>query len=125
MAINLKAIAEKAVNTAFDISADIGVVATYHRITPGAYDVDQGVSVVSDQPFTVNFRAGVFSQREIDGDVIQAGDKKILVKTSEMDLQPTKDDYLVQADGTRFDLVQIGTEPSGKLLIFRGRAHGL
>ncbi len=125
MSIPIKSIVASAVNTIWDLTADIKVLGTYHRLTPGAYNPTTGAAAVTDTTYPVDYREAVFKQRDIDGERIRAGDKKILVRVSEMSARPTADDYIVASDGRRWDLMQIETEPTGKILIFRGRAHAL
>jgi len=65
----------------------------------------------------------MFTQREIDGDRIKAGDKKLIFKTSEVTINPNIDDYFVDSNSKRWDVMMIGTEPTNSVLIMRGRAH--
>ena len=123
--MDIPGIVGRAVDTVFNITASIAVTGVYHRITPGAYTPSSGTAAVTDTTYNVSVRTALFEQREIDGDRIRSGDKKILVKTSEMTGVPTADDYFVDSNSKRWDLMYLATEPTYKLLILRGRAHAL
>ena len=123
MSLNLPQIMASARDAIFSITESIAVAGVYHSPVPGAYDVATGVAPIVDTQFACSARTAAFEQREIDGDRIKAGDKKIIFKTTEVTITPKVDDYFIDASGDRWDLMAIMTEPTNSVLIMRGRAH--
>lgn len=121
--MNIPAIARLARDTIFDITESIAITGTYYHVVAGAYTVATGTTANTVTPFACGARSAMFSQKEIDGERIKAGDKKLIFKTSEVTIVPSIDDYFVDSGGKRWDVMMIGTEPTGSVLILRGRAH--
>lgn len=121
--MDLRAIGRNAVATAFNVADSILVAGTYHAISAGTYDPELGTDTRTDTETSVRALFGLFEQKENDGQNIQFGDKKILIKVTELAAQPNKDDYLVDSTGARWDLFLINAEPTGAVWILRGRAH--
>lgn len=121
--MNLPAISRLARDIVFDVTDSIAISGTYYHVVAGAYNVTTGTSSNTVTQFVCGARSAMFMQKEIDGDRIKAGDKKLIFKTSEVTIVPTIDDYFVDSGGTRWDVMIIGTEPTNSVLILRGRAH--
>lgn len=121
--MNIPAIVKSAVDVAFKVFDSIAVDAIYFRVTPAPYNPATGLDSSTEQQIPCRVLFGVFAQDEVDGQNIQHGDEKIFIKQSEVTAEPQKDDYIVKADGTRYDVFYIGIEPTKQLWIVRGRAH--
>lgn len=121
--IDLVGIVNNAVNVAFDVAGQIVDNGVYHSVVAGSYDPSTAVSVNTNTSTNVGVLFGMFEQREVDGQIVQWGDKKIIIKTDELATEPQRDDYYVAADSTRWDLHVIGIEPTRNVWILRGRAH--
>lgn len=121
--MNLPAIARLGRDIIFKVTESIAVAGSYFHVVGGAYDVATGEAANTVTVFPCSARTGVFEQKEMDGDNIRAGDKKLFFKTSEVTIDPGADDYFVDSNGVRWDLMNIGTEPTASILILRGRAH--
>ena len=121
--MNLRTIAASARETIFKLTESVEVTGTYYHIVGGAYNVTTGAASVTTTTFSCSARTGVFEQKEIDGESIKAGDKKLFFKTTEVTVKPGSNDYFVDSAGVRWDLMEIGTEPTDSILILRGRAH--
>lgn len=123
--MNLRTIAANARDQIFKITESVAVTGVYHCLAGGSYTVSSGTAAVTDTTYNVSVRTGVFLQKEIDGEIVKAGDKKIFVDTTEMTGSPTSNDYFVDSSGVRWDLMEIGKEPTDSILIMRGRAHAV
>jgi hypothetical protein len=120
--MNIPAIVASVVGTAWTVFDSVAVAAVYHRVTPAAYDPEAGDSPSVETTHPVKVLFGVFEHEEVDNKIVQSGDEKLLVRTTELALEPTKDDYLVKADGTRYDVELIRIEPTRNVWVLRGRA---
>lgn len=121
--MNLPAIVAGAVETIWKTFDSVAVTAVYHRVTAGAYDPQVGDSPDSETTHTVKVLFGVFTQEEVDNQIVQSGDEKLFIRTTELALEPKKTDYIVKADGSRYDVELIKREPTRSVWILRGRAH--
>lgn len=99
--------------TAQDMLAEFGRNVVLRRINPGAYSASShsfsGGSTV-DQTVKAVFTA--YKDHEIDGEIIQRGDRKVLIAG----IQPMKDDILI--DGVdKLTVVSVDTVKPGDIAL--------
>lgn len=103
--------------TTAGLVAKFGGPAVLRRLAVGAYDTNSGVAAAppTDVPVTaavLDFSAGQTYQR---GNLIQGGDKRVLLDSSEV---PNLHDRFV-ANGVEYTIVSIGeVNPAGTSVLF-------
>lgn len=123
MALDIPAIIRSGVATAFSTAESIWDAGTYYKVTSGTYNPADGTSPHTTTGTAVKAIFGMFHQREIDGQQVQSGDKKIFIRQTDLAVEPQRNDYYVDANAVRWDVELIHIEPTRSLWILRGRAH--
>lgn len=122
--MNIPNLVKNSVATAFKVAASMQVACVYHRITAGVYNPSTGAVGSTDTTTAINPIFGVYSQNEIDGSVIRTGDKKIVIRQSELAAEPKPDDFIVENVSTeRWEVIEVTTEPTKQVWIVQGRKH--
>lgn len=110
--------------TATRLLGRFGQRATLHRDTPGSYDPATGSVGTVRQSWPAVVAITEYAQRDIDGTLVQQGDRRILMNPR-MTQAPRSGDVLELADGTRLALVSVTTHaPAGVAVLYEGQARG-
>ena len=117
--MTLSATLRKAVAVAFKAVGDLRVPLTYVREGGGAYDPTLGTAP-SGSSSSVNGVVVGYAQRQIDGTVVQLGDKKVLLEATELAVPPTVGGAIVQG-GVTYQVVGISSDPSDSLYVLQVR----
>jgi len=122
--VNIPAIAKSAVATAFRVADSILKDCVYHRFVAGTYDPALGANS-ADSTSTTSIRPifGVYNQRLIDNQRIRSGDKRIIIKGDELSVNPKPDDYIIDAAGVRWDVIEVDFDVTQCVWIVQGRAN--
>jgi hypothetical protein len=121
MPINLQQIVGSALDTAWEVASSIKDVGTFTKVTSGTYNPTTGATGQTTTATAVNALFGAYDQREIDGENVKHGDKKIFIRSSELAVAPERNDYYLDAQGLRWNVIAIKREPTAKLWIVQGR----
>lgn len=108
--------------TAERLIARFGQSGSIRRLTPGGGpDYDPGEPTTTD--YDVTFVLSEYSNREIDGTLIKAGDKKVLLSTEGLSITPALGDRIVVA-GTAHRIENIKPlNPGGTVLLYEMQAR--
>ena len=96
MSLNLKKLAAKVENLAFDLASDLVQDAVYSQTTDPKYDAASGTEVSPTVP-TANVSAMIlqFAEKEIDGKDVKVGDERVLIRAVDFGaLVPDLDDEM-------------------------------
>jgi len=122
MAIDLNSLVPDMVDLGFDLADQIVVSATYTHTTSGGYDpATGGLTPVVQEP-TVNVLEAVYKANEIDGDVVKIGDKKMIVRASELStVTSVRLDDRITISGVIWQIVNFKFDPTETVYIFQVR----
>ena len=124
MPTDFKALGKQLVASGFGIAASLQVACTFHRITANNFDPATLEAGVTDTTTAINVLFGSFKQKEVDGVNVRRGDKRLLIRQSELAAQPQANDYITEnASGTKWLIVGIEFDPTESLWRVHGRAH--
>ncbi len=118
---NIRTNLSAAADRLFTSFSSVTKASVYHRITQGAYDPVTGTSAdtTTDTPCSVILES--WSQNQIDGTIIKAGDRKALVRGSEFGFEPSADDSITIA-GVEWSIKDYSTDPAGIVYSLHVRA---
>lgn len=120
--IDLPAIAAKAVNRAFDLTASITKALTFKQQATTGYAPEAGTVSPTYTNVAVTGFFGEYSAKETDGQRVLTGDKRLLVKKAELpDIVPAMSDRFDEADGTVWQVFDVRLDPTGTLYKFQVR----
>lgn len=120
--IDLAAIAEKAIATGWNVADSITLDAIYKQVRTPSYNAATGAvtpdfATAAVKPIFTNFDA-----REKEDANVRQGDKRILIRASEMgSITPTLNDQIVETGGTTWNVLRFTLEATKRLYIFHGR----
>jgi len=124
MALAIKALTAKLLDTSWALAGEITTSASYKRRQPGSgtYDPATGAYIGSEQTAAVSAMLHHYKASEVDGTVIMPGDEKILVRQSEFTAinEPMPDDWF-EISGIKRHVVSVKRDPTGKLYEFQVR----
>jgi len=125
MALDLKGIVKNAVGTIYNLFGQISDAGQYHRVGAGSYNASTGSTGATDTAGPATALFCLFTEEEMQGrgDLVKSGDKKIILRTTDVPTRPGRDDYYTDAAGVRWDLELIQQEPTDNVWILRGRAR--
>lgn len=125
MALDLKGIFKGVTSTLFSLFDQVAISGTYYTVDPGTYDPATGATGASQSGLPARVLFGLFTSEEerARADVIRSGDKKVIIRVSEIETPPKHDDYFLDVDSVRWDLELISREPTNNVWIVRARRH--
>jgi hypothetical protein len=109
-------------DTAAELLEEFGQSVTLTSKTSGAYSVSTGTAAVTTSTQTVSAVVLDYGSRDIDGTLIRAGDKRLLMApqtTAGVDLTAPVVDDIVAVGGTTYTIKGIKTiSPAGTVVLF-------
>lgn len=84
MALDIKGLAGSLVDLGFELAGQILVTAVYTHRTATTYDPTTGAKTETKEEATVKAILQPYTEREIDGDRIRIGDRRAIIKRSEL-----------------------------------------
>lgn len=107
-------------DTAAALLAEFGREVTLRRVNPGAYSASSdSFSGGSSVDVPISAVVTEFKLREIDGEIIQRGDKKVLTTS-----RPLKDDILIDDDGTQYRILAVNeVRPGPTAILYKAQAR--
>jgi len=105
---------------------DYGQTATLTRVTPGSYSTSDG-SLAAGTTATYTGSATVFDydQRQIDGSLVRAGDRRVLLQATGGIPLPRTGDTITIASGT-YQVVQArDISPAGTSVVYDLQVRGV
>lgn len=120
MPLDVKSITKAALGVLFNLGGDLVKDATYYR--PPFYNPATGTVVTAEVAAACKILVGSISRREFAGFVINVTQERVLIRASELVAisVPAEGDYIVQADGTRRNIVDAPRlDPTGELWTFQ------
>jgi len=84
MALDIKGLAGGLVDLGFSLAGQILVTCVYSHRTAAVYDPTAGTTAETTEEATVKAILQPYSEREIDGDRIRIGDRRAIIKRSEL-----------------------------------------
>jgi hypothetical protein len=120
MAIDVKSVTKAALGVMFSLGGDLVKDATYHR--PPSYNPATGTVVTGEVTAACKILVGSVPRRQFGELVLHLDREVVLVRASELVAitSPAQGDYIVQADGTRRDVIAAPRlDPSGEFWTFQ------
>jgi len=100
-------------NTANKLINDNGSTITIKRVTNGIYDASTDTVVNSETLVTTTAIKKDFTNREIDGDLIQLNDLKVILKA---DTNITKNDLMI-IDNVEYEIINIKVSKPANIVL--------
>jgi len=120
--MSLREQVQHAVQTGIAALQDLAERATYVSVAATVYDPTAGTMLTPSAPFQqVPMVWTSFSRREIDGEAVLAEDQKVIVATEDLLPIPTINDTITRADGTKWSVIRITTDPAGAAWVLQVR----
>ena len=125
MALDLKGLFAGATSLMFSMFDQVAISGTYYTVDAGTYDPATGATGASVTGVPIRVLFGLFTAQEQAArpDVIRSGDKKVIIRVTEVEDPPKQDNYFTDTDGARWDLELISREPTKNVWIVRARRH--
>lgn len=120
MAIDVKSVTKTAVAVLFNLGGDLVKDATYYR--PPSYNPATGTVVTGEVAAACKILVGSVPRRLLGELVVDLDREIVLIRASDLVAiaSPAEGDYVVQADGTRRDVIAVPRlDPSGELWTFQ------
>ena len=120
MAIDVKSVTKAALNVLFSLGGDLIKDATYYR--PPSYNPGNGTVVTNEVAAACKMLVASVPQRLLGELIINLNRESVLIRASEllMITSPAEGDYIVQADGTRRDVIAVPRlDTSGEFWTFQ------
>lgn len=111
-----------AVGAAFSAIADLATQMTYVSIVPGGYVPSAGVAFPAR---TEHITTGIivdYKDKELDGDRIRRGDRKVLLEQSKLSPTPNLGDQ-IEVEDLIYNILQIEQDPIGATWTFQVRIN--
>ena len=112
--MGLKSNIQSATLGAFASLSDLLTSVTYRHITPGAYNPATGTQTPTVTTQSVSVLLVDYVAREIDGQVIQPGDQKVLCPQSYLSPAPALLDEIVIGSDT-WAVVRVANDPANAM----------
>lgn len=112
---------EKAISAAFNVVGEIAQTVTYRRTTT-VYVPGTGSSTKTNVDYPIKGILVGFSNYEIDRQVIQAFDQKLLVQVKDLTITPVVTTDTVVAGSKTYNIIRFQLDPSKSLYTFHLRA---
>ena len=111
----------KAADSLFSSFVSVMYPASYGQYSTGAYDPTTGKvgGGYGDLPCTVSLQS--WAQSQITGEVVKVGDRKALVRGSELGFEPSSDDRIT-IDSKVWNVMGYSTDPAGIVYTLHIRA---
>ena len=94
-------------NLATDLLDKFGKSITLTVVTDdGTLNPDTGEPTITETPQTVKAKLEPYTDKRIDGEYIQVGDIKVIMKAT---VTPTRDDFFT-IDSVKYEIINISTE---------------
>jgi hypothetical protein len=122
MAFDIPQLSQNVVDLAWNFAESIVVAMTHKSVVPGTYVPANGVDPQSVVSTEVGVIPLTFKSEEIDGKLVKSGDKKILVRASELPTMPKQDDYFMEGS-VRWDVTGYVVPTTDKLWKVGVRRH--
>lgn len=114
MAIDLNALVPSLVNLGFDLADQIVLAGTYTHTTAGNYDPSLGTISPTVETASVNALLASYKASEIDGVKIKVGDRKAVLKASELTgITSVRLDDTLTVGGEKWQVVDFIKDPTG------------
>lgn len=115
MAIDIRGIAERGVNKAFEVLNQLAVSGTV--IQPAnVYDPNTGGMTDSETLYPISEILQIdYEVNKIDGQIIRRKDKRALFRVSEISVNLTNEMILRFSGSDEWDIIDVAVEPSGTL----------
>lgn len=97
--------------------ARFGAPLKVYRRTEGAYDPATGIASVAESAMTLNGVITDYSARQVDGDRIRAGDKRVLLDPSGVSKFPEVGDYMVIGGSNHMIVATSHVNPAGTVVL--------
>jgi hypothetical protein len=120
MAIDVKSVTKAALNVLFGLGGDLIKDGTYYR--PPSYNPGSGTVVTSEVAAACKILVASIPQRQFAELVVNLNRESVLIRASELVAidSPAEGDYIVQADGTRRDVIAVPRlDTSGEFWTFQ------
>lgn len=122
--MGLRTTVQRQVLSAFKAIGDLAQPATYASVAAEpVIDVVAGTSTQSRTTYAL--KRCVFArirQEEVDHDVVQLDDMKVLFPKTDLPIEPDTSDVIIDAGGREWQIMQTMGDPAGALVILRVRA---
>lgn len=99
-----KSLIRNQVQNAFKILGDLAPEVTYYSVDVGTYDPATDERGNVETPYTVRAVLARFKFGEVYDDVSVTTDYKALISAADLPVSPTENDYIVTADGKRYEV---------------------
>lgn len=127
MSIPIHSLVLSTLATVWDQCAELIKAGTFNHVETPTYTEATGEVTPVNVTKSVNVILLNFKQKQIDGQIVKTGDKKILLRASELATapaitQPGTDDFITEtATGFRWDVIGITIEPTNQFYIIHAR----
>lgn len=85
----------------------LGTTVMITRRVTGTYDTTTHAPANTEVDFTVTGVWASYATREVDGEQVLQGDRKLLIAASALTFEPTPEDYVIDASGRRYRIVTV------------------
>jgi len=93
----------------------------FHRTASAVYDVDTGADKRRTVPIPLKGWFTSFEERHIDGNNVQPGDKRLTFSVTDVDIEPTLSDFIVDGSDQKWEIINIKLPPPKILYILQVR----
>lgn len=121
MGLNLNNLAKQVVSLGFSLASDITFAATYVQPTLPTYNADAGTVAPTNQNFSLSAMLTHFSEDQKKGDNYRAGDERILIRAVDLNVQPTEDDYIMDEQQIKRQIIAFTLDATKSLWAFHTR----
>lgn len=104
---------------------EIGKTIVLRKKTSGAYNPETSSATISNSDYSARGLILDFKDRDRDGTIIKAGDRKAIFKAADLSATPPKINDFVVLDNKEFQIVTVRTvEKSGVALTYHCQIRG-
>lgn len=111
-----------AVGAAFSAIADLATQMTYVSIAPGGYVPSAGSTFSARTEYVTTGIIVDYKDKELDGDRIRRGDRKVLLEQSKLSPIPNLGDQ-IEVESSVYNILQIEQDPVGATWTFQVRVN--
>ena len=111
--MSLEKTIQRAVRTAYGVVSDLLKNVTYTSVAQTTYDTATGAVIPgADQTKVIDVLRETYNETQVDGQNIKVDDRRYSWPAIDFPFVPKTDDYLTLADGTRWNVLKVGTDPA-------------
>lgn len=132
MSLDVRSLVANGLGLAFDLmplsapgAKNVRRPGTYRRRRGASYDPATGIATPGDTDVALEFLLAPYTEKEVDGEVVQAGDERAVVRFSDLRSagvdDVSEDDLLLEEGEQDRQVVGIFVDPTGQALVLQTR----